>query len=290
VNPAAPPGTWRLQIFEVLPSTSELCRTLADAGEPEGLAVLARRQTQGRGSRGRDWQSPSGNLSLSILLRPREAARDAAQWALLAGVALAETLGPYLMPTGVEIVRTPSSSAKAEDPRLWCSGTKDMDGRPSPTIRRQPPALRLKWPNDVLLDGRKLAGILIDSATDEQGGLRYVIIGIGANLAVAPDLPDRAAVSLSEFAMPPKPDAFAPALLERIAHWRQVRLLEGFSPVRAAWHDRAQEVGSHMTIKHDGQIFGGTYSGLGEDGSLLLQAGGRVRAFTTGEVLLGGPR
>ncbi len=153
-----------------------------------------------------------------------------------------------------------------------------------------PPDLRLKWPNDVLLDGRKLAGILIDSATDAQGGLRYVIIGIGANLAVAPDLPERPAACLAEVTVPPEPDAFALALLERIAHWRRVRLLEGFSPVRAAWHDRAQDVGSHMTIRHDGQILGGTYAGLGEDGSLLLQAGGRVRAFTTGEVLLGGPR
>ncbi len=244
----SPPGAWRLKIVEVLPSTSDLCRTLAEAGEPDGLAVLARRQTQGRGSRGRDWTSPLGNLSLSVLLRPTEAARDAGQWALLAGVALAETMAPFVP---------------------------------------DPAALALKWPNDVLLDGRKLAGILVDSATDAQGGLRHVILGMGANLAVAPDLPDRPTACLAELGPPPSPEAFAADLLDRIAHWRRIRLIEGFAPIRAAWQARALGLGSHMAIRCDGQVLGGIYAGLGEDGSLLLKAGGKVRSFTTGEVLLG---
>jgi BirA family biotin operon repressor/biotin-[acetyl-CoA-carboxylase] ligase len=249
VNPEPPPGDWRLKIFETLPSTSDLCRTLAEADEPEGLAVLSRRQSQGRGSRGRQWQSPAGNLSLSVLLRPREVARDAGQWALLTGVALAEALSAHL---------------------------------PAPA------SLTLKWPNDVLLGGRKLAGILIDSATDAQGGLRYIVIGIGANLAVAPDLGDRATACLAELGPPPSAETFAAALLDRIGAWRRVRLLEGFAPIRAAWHARAQAVGSQMSINSGGQVLGGAYAGLGEDGSLLLQAGGRVRSFSTGEVLLGG--
>jgi BirA family biotin operon repressor/biotin-[acetyl-CoA-carboxylase] ligase len=237
-----------LKIVEVLPSTSDLCRTLAEAGEPDGLAVLARRQTQGRGSRGRAWQSPVGNLSLSVLLRPKERARDAGQWALLAAVALAETIAGYLPDAG---------------------------------------ALSLKWPNDVLLGGRKLAGVLVDATLDEQGGLRTAIIGMGVNLAVAPDLPDRPTTCLAAFVAPPEPEAFAAILLERLAHWRLVRLTEGFAPVRAAWLRHAQAPGSPMSIKIGDEILGGVYAGLGEDGSLLLQAGGRVRAFSTGEVLLG---
>jgi BirA family biotin operon repressor/biotin-[acetyl-CoA-carboxylase] ligase len=248
VNLPAPPAPWRLRVFEVLPSTSELCRTLAEAGEPEGLAVLARRQSHGRATRGRAWESPPGNLSLSVLLRPRERVRHAGQWALLAGLALAETLAPYLPAPG---------------------------------------EMTLKWPNDVLLGGRKLAGILVDSATDAEGALRYIVIGIGANLAVAPDLPDRATSCLAEVAEPPAAEAFAAALLDRIGHWRRVRLREGFAPMRAAWQAHAQMIGSQVAIKHGTDIFGGTYAGLGEDGSLLLQSGGRVRAFSTGEVLLG---
>ena len=244
------PPEWRLKVVEVVPSTSDLCRSLAEAGEPDGFAVVARRQTQGRGSRGRAWESPVGNLSLSVLLRSHEPARDAGQWALLAAVALAETTATYLP---------------------------------------QPASLALKWPNDVLLGDRKLAGILIDSATDERGFLRYVIIGIGANLAVAPALTDRAATCLADMAPPPSPEAFAAVLLAQLAHWRGVRLLDGFAPIRAAWLLRAQKIGSQMSIKTGGQVLGGTYAGLGDDGSLLLQAGGRVRSFTTGEVLLGHP-
>ena len=99
-----PPG-WRLQTHEVLASTSDFCRERAAAGEPEGFAALARRQTQGRGSRGREWESPVGNLFLSVLLRPAERARDAGQWSLLAGVALAEALAAHLPATARQIGR-----------------------------------------------------------------------------------------------------------------------------------------------------------------------------------------
>ena len=88
---------WRLTIHEVLPSTSDHCRALAAAGEAEGACALALRQTAGRGSRGRDWQSGEGNLHLSVLLRPGGAARHAGQWSLLAAVALADALMPLLL-------------------------------------------------------------------------------------------------------------------------------------------------------------------------------------------------
>jgi BirA family biotin operon repressor/biotin-[acetyl-CoA-carboxylase] ligase len=238
---------WRLQIHEVLPSTSDLCRSLAAADEPEGLAVLARRQTQGRGSRGRDWQSPSGNLFLSVLLRPRERARDAAQWSLLAGVALAEVLAEHLR------------------------------GAATP---------RLKWPNDVLLDGRKLAGILVDSSADGAGDVEWLVIGIGVNLAVAPNVMGREVACVAEFVPPPPSERFAEGLLARLGHWRNLRREQGFAPVRAAWLAHAPAPGSAITLRQGEKMLGGGFVGLGADGSLLLATDGRVRAFATGEVLL----
>jgi BirA family biotin operon repressor/biotin-[acetyl-CoA-carboxylase] ligase len=83
-------GDWRLAVFPELPSTATLLAERAAAGEPEGLAVLALRQSAGRGRAGRGWASPVGNLYLSVLLRPATPAREAAQWSLLAGVALHE--------------------------------------------------------------------------------------------------------------------------------------------------------------------------------------------------------
>ncbi len=88
---AAPGGvTWRLQVFEALDSTQDLALRLAEAGEPEGLAVMARRQTAGRGTQGRGWEGPAGNLALSVLLRPKGPARLLPPYALLAAVALHE--------------------------------------------------------------------------------------------------------------------------------------------------------------------------------------------------------
>jgi len=231
---------WRLRRYASLDSTSNLCLTLAEAGEPAHLAVLADRQTAPRGSRGRSWTTLPGNLALSVLLRPPCPPSCAGQWALLAAVALAE---------GLEAAGAP--------------------------------ALRVKWPNDVLLDGRKLAGILLDSAV--QGDrLAYLVIGFGANLAEAPDLP-----GVTKLPQPLPAATAADAVLHRIDHWAAVALDRGFAPIRRAWLDRGPASGAGLRLRlPEGQVLG-TFSGLSETGALLLQSEGRVRAFATGDVLLG---
>lgn len=86
---------WRLLVHDQLPSTADLIRERAEGGEAERLAILARRQTAGRGTHGRTWHSPEGNLYLSILLRPDALAREVPQWSLLAAVALHGALAPH---------------------------------------------------------------------------------------------------------------------------------------------------------------------------------------------------
>lgn len=186
---------WRLAVHESLPSTSDLCRALAQDGEPEGLAVLARQQVNGRGSKGSSWISPPGNMYLSALLRPPGPAREAGQWSLLAGVALAEAVAALL---------------PADAP------------------------LALKWPNDVLLGGAKLAGILIDSSATD-GRLDWLVIGIGVNLTRAPSLADRPTTCLAAHRAAPTAEAMAAAMLARLTHWRAIHAAEGFAPIRAAW-------------------------------------------------------
>jgi BirA family transcriptional regulator, biotin operon repressor / biotin---[acetyl-CoA-carboxylase] ligase len=241
------PAPWRLKIYEALPSTSDFCRNLAGLGEPDGLAVMARRQTAGRGSRGRGWRSLPGNLALSALLRPRESAREAAQWSLLAGVALAEALAPFL-PTG--------------------------------------PVPVLKWPNDVLLGGGKLAGILIDAETDAHGRLEWVVVGIGVNLLHAPEVEGRAVAAVAEHAAAPAPEDVAQSVLTRLAHWRRVREADGFAPIRAAFLAHAQAPGTPITLRLGDTVREGAFAGLDEDGSLLVRSGGQMEAFAAGEILL----
>lgn len=225
------PG-WRLRRFESLASTSDLCVSLAQAGEPARLATLAARQTHARGSRGRDWTTLPGNLALSVLLRPAGPATDAGHWALLAAVAMAESL---------------------PDPNL-----------------------ALKWPNDVMLDGMKLGGILIDTALDAAGRLDWLVIGFGANLGAAPD---------GRASLQGDPADIAATLLSRLDHWDRIRLTDGFAPIRRAWLDRGPPPGTHLTLRIGPHTIGGAFAGLDDDGALLLLAGGRVRAFPTGEIL-----
>ncbi len=237
---------WRLLIHDTLPSTSDVCRAGALGGAPAGLAVLARRQTQGRGTHGRTWRSPPGNLYLSVLLRPAEPARAAVEWALLAAVALADALAPLLP---------------------------------------DPQALMLKWPNDVLLHGGKLGGILTESTAAPDGTLEFLVIGFGVNLAVAPELPDRSTACLAAVAAAPTAEDFARALLDRLDRWRARRAAEGFAAIRAAWLARGPLPGAPIALRIGEATHGGAFAGLGADGSLLLATGARVQAFAAGEVL-----
>jgi BirA family transcriptional regulator, biotin operon repressor / biotin---[acetyl-CoA-carboxylase] ligase len=239
--PAGLPPGWRLEVHATLPSTADLLMRRAEAGEAEGLAILAREQTAGRGRAGRVWASPPGNLYLSVLLRPEGPAREAPQWSLLAGLALAE-------------------AAAGSIP--------------------EPGALRLKWPNDLLLHGAKCAGILAESALAPAGGIAWLTLGIGVNLAHAPTLPDRPTAVLAGAG---PPEEFAVRLLARLGHWRAVQRAEGFAPVRAAWRRFGPGEGEVVTLR--GLAGPAHFAGLAEDGSLLLDIDGVRQAIPAGEIL-----
>ena len=233
---ARPP--WRLSIHEALPSTSDLCRERAEAGEPEGLAVLARRQTAGRGTHGRAWLSPPGNLYMSVLLRPGGPIGEAPRHSLLAAVALADALAPLLP---------------------------------------EPAGLRLKWPNDLLLEGGKLAGLLAESGATSAGRIDWLVLGMGVNLAAAPQVPGRRTACVGLAA--PAPEVFAADVLARLADWRT----RDFEDVRAAWLARGPALGAPVDLRLGAATRHGRFAGLAADGSLLLETGDRVSAFAAGE-------
>jgi len=237
-------GGWLLEVHPELPSTSSHLVALAREGAPDGLAVLALRQTAGRGRSGRPWCDSPGNLALSILVRPSHPAREAPQWSLLAGVALIE-------------------AARAVDP--------------------EPGALSLRWPNDLLRQGAKCAGILAESALSPEGGLAWMVLGIGANLSHAPPVPGRATACLGR--TEPQ-EAFAARLLDRISAWRRVRDTEGFGPIREAWSAHGPARGQRIVARCGQGTVAGGFAGLGEDGSLLLDTGqGAVLRIAVGEVV-----
>lgn len=225
--------TFTLRIEDSLPSTQTVALADARAGAPEGLAILARQQSAGRGRGSRAWSSPPGNLALSVILRPSAPIRDAPQWALRAAVALAEALLPHA------------------------------------------PTLRLKWPNDVMLDGAKLAGILAEAEAGPGGAMAHIVLGIGANLAYAPSLPERPTACLPPPA--PAPEDVARVLLAAIAHWRDMP----FAAVRDAWLALGPAPGTALLLR-DGRS--GLFAGLAENGNLLLETGGGTETVFAGEL------
>ncbi len=241
MTPFAP---WRIEQFETLASTSDLCAERARAGEADRLLIIAASQTAGRGRAGRVWSSPPGNFYASALLRPGIPAAEGGLFALLAGLSLLEAIEQ-------------------------ASGTDA--------------ALRLKWPNDITAGAAKLAGILLD-ATIESGWIATLIIGFGANLVFAPEIPGRATTSLAALGLRVAPNHLATALCARIDHWQHSLIADAGATLRASWLRRAHPIGAALAI--DGGRITGRFAGLAQDGSLLLAQGEQVTIIRSGDVAL----
>jgi BirA family biotin operon repressor/biotin-[acetyl-CoA-carboxylase] ligase len=216
------------------------------AGNPpfEGEWLIADRQTAGRGRRGRAWSDGAGNFMGSTTIRFLPTDPPPATLSLVAGLALFEAVAPLVPPL---------------------------------------PGARLKWPNDLLIGGAKVAGILLERANE------WIVMGFGVNLVSAPVLPDRATAALSSFGPAPDRDLFAANLAQHLAveldRWRQY----GLDPMLRRWTSAAHPVGTALQVHPpgEGQITG-EFAGLTDDGSLRLRAqDGSVRTITAGDVTLG---
>ena len=228
-------------------STNDEAKRLAEDGAAEGTLVWGLEQTAGRGRRGRGWHSPPGNLYMSAVLRPGKPATQSALIGFVAAVALADAL---------------QDLGLASD------------------------RLRLKWPNDVLVDKAKVAGILVETAAIAGETPPWLVLGMGVNLAHAPeDTPYPAAtlraVGLAKLTV----EGLLEALAGRLAEWYGRWLAEGFAPVRAAWLNRATGLGEPIEVRLDQESLQGRFVALEEDGALSLELPqGDRRRVTVGDV------
>ncbi len=218
---------WPIRRLAEAASTQDLAIAAAQSGEQGPLVFTADRQTAGRGRSGRAWEAPAGNLNFSAMLRPGETPLQAAHWSLMAGVAVFDAVAAHM----------PSASG-----------------------------LMLKWPNDLLLNGAKLAGVLIDSAVTPTGLVDWIVIGAGVNIATAPSLPNRAIACLADIGLSVLPETLARTLASQLAKW----LEEPPAETRQAWLDRAHAPGTALRVHQTDRIIEGIFLGLAEDGSLRL--------------------
>ena len=140
----------------------------------------------------------------------------------------------------------------------------------------------LKWPNDLLIDGAKISGILLERTGDA------IVVGIGVNLAHHPTDTDRRATSLTAHGATPDPADFAETLADTFARWLSIWRGQGIAPVRSRWLERAHPVGTALTARlPDGSATDGLFNGLDGDGALILRlADGTARVIHAGDVFL----
>jgi BirA family biotin operon repressor/biotin-[acetyl-CoA-carboxylase] ligase len=247
MNAAGPPLSppFRLIAYETVGSTSDEAKRLAREGAAEGLIVWAEVQTAGRGRRGRVWESPPGNLHMSLVLRPQCRAATAAQLGFVAALAMAGALS--------ELV---------------------------PTV-----AFQCKWPNDLLANGKKLAGILLE--TEMMGGDKpeFVVLGIGVNLMSSPRDTPYAATSLAEEgAAAIMPSTMIAAFTGHLAKWLARWHDDGFAPIRDAWLMRAIGLGEPIQVRLERDTFDGRFLDLDSDGALMLGTPTGSRRIAAGEI------
>jgi BirA family transcriptional regulator, biotin operon repressor / biotin---[acetyl-CoA-carboxylase] ligase len=142
--------------------------------------------------------------------------------------------------------------------------------------------VRVKWPNDVLVDGGKIAGILLESAVGQSGQVQHVVAGIGVNVGFAPQLPEmRYPGSALSGSVETALEKLAAALAARLAEWRR----EGFATVRAAWLAKAGPLGAEVDVKLGEGLVRGRFAGLDREGALLLETASGPRRIVSGELL-----
>lgn len=236
-----------LHFYESLGSTNAEAFGLAQEGAFHGELVVAERQTDGRGRRGRAWASPPGkNLYASLVLRPELPPQRAPEVTLVAAVALAETLRE----AGVHA--------------------------------------SIKWPNDLLVEGKKVAGILTELSADTER-VHFIVLGVGVNLNATPqDFPPEVA-ALATSAMLARnqkvPRAlFTAALLTKLEAWLDTWTQEGFGPVRDAWRQLSSTLGVEVLVRGEQQELRGLAEDIDESGALLLRVGDKLERVLAGDV------
>jgi BirA family biotin operon repressor/biotin-[acetyl-CoA-carboxylase] ligase len=243
----------RFQHFADIDSTNAEAMRQAEAGASLPIWISADLQTGGKGRRGREWVSKKGNLYCTGMYSHSGDLASAAKLSFVAALAVADTLAHYI----------------------------DTD------------LIQIKWPNDVLVDGKKISGILLESGTSKSGVI--VAIGIGINLVNHPKDTETAATHMLEHVPFEKlnnpepvftgPEPVMALLAARFEHWRDIYLNEGFASIRSAWTARAVGINQTVSARLSNRTITGTAMGLDNDGALILETPtGAIEKIHAGDV------
>ncbi len=238
---------YHLLSFDMLDSTNEEAKRLARAGGSHGAVIWAKKQSEGKGRMGRTWLSSEGNLFVSVLLQPKKPLAELAQLSFVAAIAALEAIAPLL-------------------PEQDC--------------------LKVKWPNDILLSGRKLGGILLESFRTEGSDIPWVVVGVGINIDSYPPRTEFPATCLKEAGVELVSakiilSRFIHHFIERYDQWCS----RGFSGIRKDWSAQAWNLKQRIVARlPEGQVEG-VFEGIDASGSLLITPDkGKKQTIHAGDV------
>jgi BirA family biotin operon repressor/biotin-[acetyl-CoA-carboxylase] ligase len=253
-EPHLPLG-WHLKTFGELDGTNAALKRIVESGTDvaEGYTVWAASQTAGRGRGGRTWASPPGNLYISVLIPMPDAMAQAPQLGFVTALAVRDAI-------------------------------LDLPRHNAP-----PPPVKLKWPNDVLVDGKKCSGILLEAVSVPAGGGDWLIIGIGLNLKPT-EVSDAGypICSLAVYGVDATPIQALNLVIRDLHMWIERWRKDGFGPIKAAWMESGPAMGENLSVRLPEGSAAGVFAGLDEDGALLLDSAGNRRRVVAGDVLHGG--
>jgi BirA family transcriptional regulator, biotin operon repressor / biotin---[acetyl-CoA-carboxylase] ligase len=249
MSPKALPSGYTLVSLDCIDSTNAEAVRLARSNAPSvsGNSVIwALEQSGGRGRRGRTWTSPRGNLYCSIIVRPPVPLAHAAQTGYVAALAV-------------------------HDLMVSCC--------------RDTALVHTKWPNDVLINGKKASGILLESSMSAGSMIDWLVIGIGINVAHFPTDTAFEATSLDQES--PTPVTLEETLYQLIAafdRWYQVWLDQGFQAIRATWIEKARGIGEDIIVRLEKQELSGIFAGIDPDGALVLRQQSGDQLISAGDL------
>jgi BirA family biotin operon repressor/biotin-[acetyl-CoA-carboxylase] ligase len=240
---------FHVEHYDLVDSTNDLARDRALAGAAAGLVIRADRQNAGRGRRGRSWASPPGNLYCSLVLRPGQSPAAIATLSFVTVIALGDVL---------------------------------VDLLPDRAVQH-------KWPNDLLVEGCKISGILLESASASSQPLAALVIGLGVNIVSHPDQTLYPVTDLAEQGAAISAADLLDRFLQRFARHYDVWQRGGFVAVLPAWRQRAIGIGSDIVVRLETETLTGRFVDLDTDGTLqLAMADGAVRRIAAGDIFLPG--
>jgi BirA family biotin operon repressor/biotin-[acetyl-CoA-carboxylase] ligase len=235
-------------MFDEIDSTNLEARRLIENGIDNDFVILASKQSKGRGRKGKEWISDEGNLYLSLILRPYGKSYTFCQLSFITALALYDAISIL---------------------------SKDS---------QKPIDLKLKWPNDILVNNAKISGILLESA--RHTNKEYIIIGVGVNVKVAPEEIGQKTASLEQIcgSRIDVNDVLGLFMSNFHKYYRRWQM-DGFAQLRRLWLSRAHKIGEIVTIAHDNLRVSGAFKDINNQGAIRLKlASGQISIMHEGSI------